>query len=57
MLQPGNLEAVRLTSVLQPRNLEAVRLSSMLQPGKPTIGRTLREIGCSTSLDLYCASE
>ena len=31
--------------------------TSMLQPRNLTIGGTLREISCPTSLDLYCASE
>ena len=36
---------------------EAVDFTSMLQPCNLTMGRTLLEIWCSTSLDLYCASE
>ena len=36
---------------------EAANLTSMLQPRNLTIGGTLRETWCSTSLDLYSASE
>ena len=36
---------------------EVVHFTSMLQPRNLKIGKTLREIWCSTRLDLYCASE
>ncbi len=51
------LASFNLKTQKKKKKDEAVDFTSMLQPCNLTMGRTLLEIWCSTSLDLYCASE